>query len=397
MARLVQNETGAFLPVPASATLDGIAVAQLPVVNGNATAIWEVLEPGLLFDFGIWVQSGQAGGTANFAASLGPAPPAFDAISGGSASATLPIPRFVDADTVAPLFYTNACAVLAPTSTTLSVTPTGIPSPVHVDREGDDSLARHLRSAHGKRGLLRQWSPDTRQFQCPRRRGDGLLPHQSAGRIAPPHRPIHAGQPAILYAERFTRDGDFRHRACQFVSRTHQQQQSFPSRTSRDVHRPRGRRPRDRHRAIHRWSAIARHRHHVRWTRKCPRHVSPPPVSTRSSPSMAAMAATPNPPAASCRPSRAPRALSASLRHGCGGAGQAVTFTATLASSAPSSVPAATGTVQFVEGQAVLGTARSPRVRRASRSRRWLPARTRSSRSTAATRTGTACIPRQSR
>ena len=131
MARLVQNETGAFLPVPASGTLDGTAVAQLPVVNGNTTAIREVLESGLLFDFGIWVQSGQAGGTANFAASLGPAPPAFEAISGSSASATLPIPRFVNADTVVPFLYTNACAVLPSPITTLSVTPTGVPLQYH--------------------------------------------------------------------------------------------------------------------------------------------------------------------------------------------------------------------------------------------------------------------------
>jgi uncharacterized protein (TIGR03437 family) len=124
----VQNETGAFQPVPASATFDGIAVAQLPVMNGNATATWEVLESGLQFDFGIWVQSGTVGGTANFAASLAPAPPAFDAVSGGAASATLPIPRFVSDPTSVPLFNTNACAVTASTSTALTLAPTGIPN-----------------------------------------------------------------------------------------------------------------------------------------------------------------------------------------------------------------------------------------------------------------------------
>ena len=39
------------------------------------------------------------------------------------------------------------------------------------------------------------------------------------------------------------------------------------------------------------------------------------------------------------------------------GTGQAFTLIATLASSALAGVPAATGTVQFVEGQKVLGTA----------------------------------------
>src|SRR5262249_54769782 len=40
VARLIQNEVGAFAPLAASATLDSIPAAQLQVVNGTATAVW---------------------------------------------------------------------------------------------------------------------------------------------------------------------------------------------------------------------------------------------------------------------------------------------------------------------------------------------------------------------
>ena len=132
VARLVVNEATAFVPMAATGTLEGVATAQLPVVNGIATAVWEVLgtNPGALenFDFAIWVQSGPNAGTATLAGSYAPAPPAFEIAGAGQASATLPIPRFVDIASAVPVFDTSACAVAASTSTALTATATGAPS-----------------------------------------------------------------------------------------------------------------------------------------------------------------------------------------------------------------------------------------------------------------------------
>jgi uncharacterized protein (TIGR03437 family) len=132
VARLVQNEIAAFAPVAATGTLEGVPVAELPVVNGNATAVWEVLDtnPNTIenYDFPIWVQSGLTAGTAMLTGSYAPAPPAFDLAGSNIASATLPLPRFVSAAVPSPLFSTSACAVAASTSTTLTVTPSSAPS-----------------------------------------------------------------------------------------------------------------------------------------------------------------------------------------------------------------------------------------------------------------------------
>ena len=124
VARLVQNESTTFVPAAASGTLEGIPVVQLPVVNGTATAVWEVLgtvvDLSENYDFPIWVQSGPIPGTATINGSYAPAPPSFAAAGAGAASVSLPVPRFVSTATAVPLFNTNACAVAAPTSTGLT-------------------------------------------------------------------------------------------------------------------------------------------------------------------------------------------------------------------------------------------------------------------------------------
>lgn len=129
-AQLVAGETSAFAAVPAntsitigSTTFSGNLV-EIPVVNGTAVAVWEVINtnpsaiegvttpagggssassnPGT-FDFGVW-QSFTANpgansppvGQATVNLSFAPTPPAFTASAGAAASATLPIPRFAD-------------------------------------------------------------------------------------------------------------------------------------------------------------------------------------------------------------------------------------------------------------------------------------------------------------
>ena len=120
----MQNESTTFVPIAATGTLEGVPVAQLSVVNGTATAVWEVLgtvvDLNENYDFAIWAQSGPIPGTATITASYAPAPPAFAATGAGAASATLPVPRFLSTAAAVPLFNTNACSVAAPTSTSLT-------------------------------------------------------------------------------------------------------------------------------------------------------------------------------------------------------------------------------------------------------------------------------------
>jgi hypothetical protein len=65
VARLVANESAAFAPLAATATLDGIAAGELTVNGGSATAVWEMLrsDPTSFdtVDFVVWVQPGVGG------------------------------------------------------------------------------------------------------------------------------------------------------------------------------------------------------------------------------------------------------------------------------------------------------------------------------------------------
>ncbi len=111
VARLVQSEEGPFAPVTPAITLEGIPAVQLPVTNGTATAVWEVLR-GNPFnfenaDFPIWVL---ATGTSPASVTVNGsyAPTALS--DGGVASSTLPLPRFVaDAQTARSLFSVGIC------------------------------------------------------------------------------------------------------------------------------------------------------------------------------------------------------------------------------------------------------------------------------------------------
>jgi uncharacterized protein (TIGR03437 family) len=119
LAKLTQSETGAFSAVPASGSLDGVNVAQLPVSNGTATAVWEVLDSNFNalenFEFGVWIQSG-ALLTGTVTGSAAPVVP-----GGSSASQTLPIPRFTAGMSSADL--AKGCAVPTTTSLTAPTTP----------------------------------------------------------------------------------------------------------------------------------------------------------------------------------------------------------------------------------------------------------------------------------
>jgi hypothetical protein len=83
--------------------------AQLPVVNGTATAVWEVVGANALsadnYDFAVWfsysanaAQNSPAAGTSTVSGSFAPTPTGIGVSSStaAAASATLPVPRFVD-------------------------------------------------------------------------------------------------------------------------------------------------------------------------------------------------------------------------------------------------------------------------------------------------------------
>ena len=107
-AALVTDETasdgsGVVPTIPGTATYGLLPVAKLPVVNGSAMAVWEVLNTNLVtpqsFDFPLLVSySGipTPSGSLGISGSLAPNPDqgAFPAAAGAAASSTLPVPRF---------------------------------------------------------------------------------------------------------------------------------------------------------------------------------------------------------------------------------------------------------------------------------------------------------------
>ncbi|MGJ5818508.1 InlB B-repeat-containing protein [Paludibaculum fermentans] len=110
-ARLITSATGAFAPVAASETLDGIPVAALPITQGSAIAVWEIVKGnrGAMadLDFPVWISlpGNSVGlGTASVTMRLGPVS------SETGVSDTAWLPRFVDASTTLPLMTTlNMC------------------------------------------------------------------------------------------------------------------------------------------------------------------------------------------------------------------------------------------------------------------------------------------------
>ena len=134
LARLVGSEGGAFFPVPATntditaftsavcvATGCGVNVAQLPVVNGTATAVWEILAADPLstqsFDFGVTIGYTASAGTntpapgiSTLNMSFAPTPPVFSASDGAKAQGpSFPIPRFVDTSTAKNIINIVVC------------------------------------------------------------------------------------------------------------------------------------------------------------------------------------------------------------------------------------------------------------------------------------------------
>jgi hypothetical protein len=141
-AMLVVSETGAYSTVASNTSLTiGNSIypflVEIPVVNGTATAVWEVINtnpaaiegqttPGTgtgagtnpnTFDFGLWqsftpnpgANSPPVGqGTVNL--SYAPTPPtAFSASAGGVASSSLTIPRFADTSSAINVLSITLC------------------------------------------------------------------------------------------------------------------------------------------------------------------------------------------------------------------------------------------------------------------------------------------------
>jgi hypothetical protein len=114
-ARLTVSAGGAFAPVAATETLDGIPVAVLPIDKGSATAVWEVLKsnPGMIgdLDFPVWISFSGASeglGTATVAMQFGPVS------SEAGASDTAHLPRFADSPITLPLLTAPASCSSAP-------------------------------------------------------------------------------------------------------------------------------------------------------------------------------------------------------------------------------------------------------------------------------------------
>ncbi|MBN9659630.1 MAG: hypothetical protein J0H49_15715 [Acidobacteria bacterium] len=96
-ARLISSATGSFAPVTATEILDGIPAAAIPITQGSAQAVWEVLQsnPGTLdnADFPLWISypANTVGlGTASVNLRQGPVSTVR------TSDETAPLPRFID-------------------------------------------------------------------------------------------------------------------------------------------------------------------------------------------------------------------------------------------------------------------------------------------------------------
>jgi hypothetical protein len=107
-AQLTATETGGFSAVAATAYANSgsVPVAEIPVVNGSATAVWEVINTNPAtsenLKFAVFTsftanpgQNSPPPGTATVNLSYASAPPSFTSANGAAASDTLPTPRFI--------------------------------------------------------------------------------------------------------------------------------------------------------------------------------------------------------------------------------------------------------------------------------------------------------------
>jgi hypothetical protein len=118
------NGTVPIVNPTASANSNATALAEIPIVNGSGTAVWEVVNtnPAALetLNFGVWTSysantanNTPPVGTATVNMSFAPTPPtAFSASAGAQASSSLPIPRFADTSTAKNLLVINICQTL---------------------------------------------------------------------------------------------------------------------------------------------------------------------------------------------------------------------------------------------------------------------------------------------
>ena len=105
-AQLTSSETGAFSAVASTDTASGVPIVEIPVTNGSATAVWEVVNTNPnaneSLNFGVYAtytsnvtQNSPPPGTATVNLSFAPSPPVFSAVSGAAASTSLALPRFI--------------------------------------------------------------------------------------------------------------------------------------------------------------------------------------------------------------------------------------------------------------------------------------------------------------
>jgi hypothetical protein len=120
-AFMTSSETGAYSPVTATTTLgSGVSIFQVPLVNGSGQAIWEVTAAHPLVNqtysflyYAVATASpatnSPAVGTGTVNMSYAPVPPVFAAAAGAVASASLPIPRFIDTSTASNVISVILC------------------------------------------------------------------------------------------------------------------------------------------------------------------------------------------------------------------------------------------------------------------------------------------------
>jgi hypothetical protein len=134
-AQLINGETtpdgatGFFPAVAGDGTLGpgttgNVPVAEIPVVNGSAVAVWEVVNtnPNTIetIRFGVYstftanvAQNSPPAGTGTVNLSFAPTPPTFSASSAAAASSSLPIPRFgSDTSSARNLLSINICRTI---------------------------------------------------------------------------------------------------------------------------------------------------------------------------------------------------------------------------------------------------------------------------------------------
>jgi hypothetical protein len=130
-ARLIGSETGSFFAVTPvtdvfglNGSVQGIDVAEVPIVNGTGTAVWEIVAHNpqqigrvefsvhtAFSTFDVANNLPAAGPTAGqVSLSFAPTPPSFSATDGARRQgASFPIPRFVDIGSARNLFRINVC------------------------------------------------------------------------------------------------------------------------------------------------------------------------------------------------------------------------------------------------------------------------------------------------